>query len=68
MNFLNHRFLFFNIFNNFIKDFYRDTIIMKTHLLINFVNHINKLHKVFDKQILLCPLLDNFCKSLKKIR
>ena len=47
MNFLNH--CFFNIFNNFIKDFRRDIIIMKTYLLINFINYINKFRKVFDK-------------------
>ena len=49
MNFLNHRFLLFNNFNNFIKDFYRDIIITKAHLLINFINYINKLRKIFDK-------------------
>ena len=41
---------------------------MKTHLLINFINYINKFYKVFDKQILFYPLLDNLYKSSKKVR
>ena len=66
MNFSNHR--FFNIFNNFIKGFRRDIIFMKAYMLINFINHINKLRKV-DKQILFCSLFDLFYKSSqKKIR
>ena len=49
MKFLNHRFLLFNNFNNFIKNFRRDIIIMKTYLLINFINYINKFRKILDK-------------------
>ena len=49
MNFLNHRFLFLNTFNNFIKDYYQNVIIMKTSLLINFINYINKIYKIIDK-------------------
>ena len=47
MNFSNYR--FFNILNNFIKDFYKTIIIIKISLLINFINHISKFYKIFDK-------------------
>ena len=66
MSFSSYR--FFNIFNNFIKSFRRDTIFMKIYILINLINYISKLYKV-DKQILFYSLFDLFYKlSSKKIR
>ena len=69
VNFSNYR--FFNIFNNIIKDFCRNTIFIKAYMLINFINlinHINKLRKV-DKQILSYSLFNLLYKSSqKKIR
>ena len=47
IDFLNYYFL--NIFNNFFKIFYRDIIIIKVFILINFINYINKLYKTFNK-------------------
>ena len=68
MNFSNHYFLIYRIINNF-KDFrYIIIIIMKIILLINYLvnlNLINKLFKVFNKQILHCSHFDNFYKSSK---
>ena len=63
VDFLNHRFL--NILNNLIKGFRRDIILMKTYMLINFINHISKLRKV-NKQILFCLLFDFLYKSSQK--
>ena len=67
MNFSNYRFFLFNTFNNSVKSFHQNITIMKTSLSINFINHINWLRKIIDKQILPYSFFDNLCKLLKKI-
>ena len=64
MNFSDHYSL--NIFNNFIKDFHRNIIIIKTFLLIILLIIFKKHLNIFNGYILFYSFFDNYYKLSKK--